>query len=169
MFLSKTAGVLTVVALALGVVAAQDAAPGSRTFISDLTPPGIDNGLHNSDAPRPPRPCSPTDLSSRNGVPLPARQHRREVPPGHRARRAAHHDGSHRRLDAWIPRPTPTSTSCRSSDSADPEAAATTLAKQPDVEYAQARYIVHPMFVPNDPLYAQQWNFPRSTWRRRGI
>jgi len=43
---------------------------------------------------------------------------------------------------------------------ADPEAAAETLARQPDVEYAQARYLVHPMFVPNDPLYAQQWNFP---------
>jgi len=42
----------------------------------------------------------------------------------------------------------------------DPEAAAQRLAAQPDVEYAQARYIVHSRFVPNDPLYARQWNFP---------
>jgi serine protease len=43
---------------------------------------------------------------------------------------------------------------------ADPEAVTAELAKQPDVEYAQARYRVHPMFVPNDPLYPMQWNFP---------
>ena len=42
----------------------------------------------------------------------------------------------------------------------DPEAAASRLAAQPDVEYAQARYIIRPRFVPNDPLYPQQWNFP---------
>ena len=42
---------------------------------------------------------------------------------------------------------------------ADPEAAARELEAQPDVEYAQARYRVHPRFTPNDPLYAQQWNY----------
>src|SRR5258705_12366287 len=65
MFLSKPAGVLTVVTLALGTVAAQDAAPGFRTFISDVTSPGIDNGVRRADAPRPPRP-NPTDLMSRS-------------------------------------------------------------------------------------------------------
>src|SRR5258705_2170237 len=69
MFLSNPAGVLTVVALALGAVAAQDAAPGFRTFISDVTSPGIDNGVRGADAPRPSRPY-PTDLMSRStGVP----------------------------------------------------------------------------------------------------
>ena len=48
----------------------------------------------------------------------------------------------------------------------DPEAAALRLASQPDVEYAQARYVVHPRFVPNDPLYAQQWNFPAIEMER---
>jgi len=48
----------------------------------------------------------------------------------------------------------------------DPEAAALRLASQPDVEYAQARYIVHPRFVPNDPLYARQWNFPAIEMER---
>ena len=48
----------------------------------------------------------------------------------------------------------------------DPEAAALRLAAQPDVEYAQARYIVRPRFVPNDPLYARQWNFPAIEMER---
>jgi len=43
---------------------------------------------------------------------------------------------------------------------ADPELAARAFAAQPDVEYAQARYRMHPMFVPNDPLYSMQWNYP---------
>jgi serine protease len=43
----------------------------------------------------------------------------------------------------------------------DPEAAALRLAAQPDVEYAQARYRVRPMFTPNDPLYSLQWNYPQ--------
>jgi hypothetical protein len=51
---SKTAGVLTIVALAIGAVAAQDAAPGLRAIVSDTAPPGIDNGIRNSDSPRPP-------------------------------------------------------------------------------------------------------------------
>jgi serine protease len=48
----------------------------------------------------------------------------------------------------------------RIQDGADPEAAARQLSARPDVEYAQARYRVHPLFVPNDPLYSQQWNYP---------
>jgi serine protease len=48
----------------------------------------------------------------------------------------------------------------------DPEAAALRLAAQPDVEYAQARYIVRPRFVPNDPLYVRQWNFPTIDMER---
>jgi serine protease len=48
----------------------------------------------------------------------------------------------------------------------DPEAAALRLAAQPDVEYAQARYIVRPRFVPNDPLYARQWDFPAIEMER---
>jgi serine protease len=43
---------------------------------------------------------------------------------------------------------------------ADPEAIAAALAARADVEYAQAAYRVRPYFRPNDPLYAQQWNFP---------
>ena len=42
----------------------------------------------------------------------------------------------------------------------DPERAAQMLDAQADVEYAQARYRVRPAFVPNDPLYSRQWNYP---------
>jgi serine protease len=49
---------------------------------------------------------------------------------------------------------------------ADPEAAARRLDTQPDVEYAQARYRVYPQFVPNDPLYARQWNYPTLDMER---
>ena len=44
--------------------------------------------------------------------------------------------------------------------SANPEEVAATLARRPDVEYAQASYRVRPSFVPNDPLYSRQWNLP---------
>jgi serine protease len=42
----------------------------------------------------------------------------------------------------------------------DPEAVARRLSIRPDVEYAQASYRAQFHFVPNDPLYQQQWNFP---------
>ncbi len=41
---------------------------------------------------------------------------------------------------------------------ADPEAVARALAARPDIEYAQASYLRQPLFVPNDPYFAQQWN-----------
>ena len=37
---------------------------------------------------------------------------------------------------------------------------------QPDVEYAQARYRVSPAFIPNDPLYSRQWNYPAIDMER---
>jgi serine protease len=41
----------------------------------------------------------------------------------------------------------------------DAEEVARSLSRQPDVEYAQARYKVRPYFVPNDPSYRRyQWN-----------
>ena len=51
-------------------------------------------------------------------------------------------------------------------DAADPEAAAAALRERPDVEYAQPRYLNHAMSRPNDPLYANQWNFPAIDMER---
>jgi len=74
MFLSKSVGVLTVLTLAVGIVAAQDSMPRYRTFISDTTLPGIDTGIRDKDAPRPPRPY-PTDVVARSsGEPPTARK-----------------------------------------------------------------------------------------------
>ena len=49
---------------------------------------------------------------------------------------------------------------------ADPEAVARQLDAQPDVEYAQARYRMRPMFTPNDPMYSRQWNYPALDMER---
>lgn len=49
---------------------------------------------------------------------------------------------------------------------ADPEAAAAALRERPDVEYAQPRYRNYAMSRPNDPLYANQWNFPAIDMER---
>src|SRR5436190_5282234 len=159
MFLSKTAGVITVVTLAIGITSAQnDPAPAFRTFISDITPPGIDNGLRSSDAPRPPRPYR-TDLASRvDGAPYLRGSIIVKFRPGTApaAQRVMLERVAARTMD--VPSYADF-TIVRIDQNADPEAAAAALAQQPDVEYAQARYIVHPMFVPNDPLYSQQWNF----------
>jgi len=65
MFLSKSTGVLTVLTLAVGIVAAQDSTPRYRTFISDSTLPGIDTGIRDKDTPRPPRPYS-TDIVAKS-------------------------------------------------------------------------------------------------------
>jgi serine protease len=159
MFLSKSAGVLTVVTLALGVVAAQDAAPGFRTFISDVTSPGIDNGVRDADAPRPPRPY-PTDLTSRSsGVPYLRGSIIVKFRPGTgpAAQQAMLARAGASKMDAPAYADFDIVTI---DDSADPEVTAAAFARQPDVEYAQARYRMHPMFVPNDPLYSQQWNYP---------
>lgn len=48
----------------------------------------------------------------------------------------------------------------------DPEAAAALLRERPDVEYAQPRYRNYAMSKPNDPLYANQWNFPAIDMER---
>ena len=37
---------------------------------------------------------------------------------------------------------------------------------RPDVEFAQPRYRNYAMARPNDPLYANQWNFPAIDMER---
>ncbi len=51
-------------------------------------------------------------------------------------------------------------------DATDPEEAAAILRARPDVEYAQPRYRNYAMSRPNDPLYANQWNFPAIDMER---
>lgn len=49
---------------------------------------------------------------------------------------------------------------------ADPAIVADALRARADVEYAQPRYLNHKMYRPNDPLYANQWNFPALDMER---
>jgi serine protease len=49
----------------------------------------------------------------------------------------------------------------------DAEVVARAFSDRPDVEYAQAAYRIHTMFVPNDPLYgSMQWNLPMLNLER---
>jgi serine protease len=48
----------------------------------------------------------------------------------------------------------------------DPEEAAARLRATAGVEYAQADYRVYARFVPNDPFYKEQWNFPAINLER---
>ena len=48
----------------------------------------------------------------------------------------------------------------------DPVVVARTLSERNDVEYAQPSYLRHPQFVPNDPLFAQQWNMSAIDMQR---
>lgn len=54
----------------------------------------------------------------------------------------------------------------RIADGVDAETVAARLSAQPDVEYAQARYLARPLYTPNDPLYRLQWNFPAIDMER---
>jgi len=47
---------------------------------------------------------------------------------------------------------------------ADAEAVASALRGRREVEYAQAAYRIHAMFVPNDPLYKSSTTFPPGQW-----
>ena len=160
MFLSKSASVLTVLTLAVGIVAAQDSVPRYRTFISDTTLPGIDTGIRDKDAPRPPRPSATDVVARSSGEPYLRGSIAVKFRPG--TALAAERLMMNRVGATAMETPSYADFQIVSIDeNADPEAAAATLARQPDVEFAQARYKIHPMFVPNDPLYSQQWNFPQ--------
>ncbi|HEY7292066.1 MAG TPA: S8 family serine peptidase [Vicinamibacterales bacterium] len=69
------------------------------------------------------------------------------------------------RTGAMAPRPSDANFDIVTIDSGeDAEAAARTLTARPEVEYAQAAYRVHAMFVPNDPLYKSSPSFTPGQW-----
>lgn len=154
--------------LCLATVWAQDIGPAarSRAVVSTLSPPGIDRGLGNDQA-RAVRTSS--DTLVRGGTADAVPYLRGSVIVKFRAGTSA---AAQEALVASIG-------GARAADlpyadfdivqlhaDADPEAVARRLDGQPDVEYAQARYRVRPLFVPNDPLYLSQWNFPAIDMER---
>ena len=155
--------------LAVAGVVAQDrtVAPGTRQVLSEAGLPGIDRGLRENDSPRAAR------MSTGDGVDAAlerGRLFRRDsvivkFRPGTTV-------GAQRALLALVDGRSTDPPAYASFDlvaldgQMDPEAAAARLAAQPDVDYAQARYRVRPSFVPNDPLYPRQWNYPAIDMER---
>jgi serine protease len=158
MKLSRSIIVCAIVAAGwLTVVTAQDGAPAPQypAVVSDVSAPAIDRGLRPNDPPREPR---MEDVGLVSGEPYVRGSIIVKFRPGTGA-------AAERAVLAGVRGSTTRSLSYTDFDlvaidpAADPEAAARQLEAQPDVEYAQARYLVHPMFVPNDPLYSRQWNY----------
>jgi serine protease len=151
----------------LATAAAQQGDPTAarRAIVSDLAAPGIDRGLRNDD----PRPARTADavvertgsggapylrgsliVKFRAGTTLEAQQAMLASIQGRATTDLSYTDFDIVTLQA----------------DADPEALARRLQAQPDVDYAQARYRVRPAFVPNDPLYREQWNYPALDMER---
>ena len=128
-------------------------------LVSEQSPAGIDRGVRDNDAPRPPRGIiTPGEsfvrgsiiVKFRNGASATARSAMLGRVGGAATRALDHTDFDIVTIDP----------------AADPETVARHLSAQPDVEYAQARYRVRPRFVPNDPLYSRQWNYPAIDMER---
>ena len=160
------AAALVGLSLWLVSVAAQDLLPAAAPpLASATTARGIDRGLRPGSAVRPPRQANETLARMRASARyIPGSLIVKFKPGTSAAARAA-------LLAAVDARPTPTLphasfdiVTLNGGD--DPEAVAQRLSAQADVEYAQARYRVRPLFKPNDPLYSLQWNYPALDMER---
>ena len=165
MTLSKTVRLCTIslfVAAAWLATAGAQTTASFRALVADITAPPIDRGLRENEPPRDPR----TDATRRIlGEPFLRGslivKFRPGTSPDAQRIMLAQVDGT-----ATRPLPYANFDIVSIDASADPEAVAAALEAQPDVEYAQARYLVHPSFVPNDPLYTRQWNYPAIDMER---
>ena len=154
-------GLACAAAIGIGTALAQDAAllPRFPMLLSDITAPAIDRGIRDLDPARPPTTEGEALPTTADGGPFIRGsiivKFRPGTTPGAQGAMLSQVDGS---LTRALPYANFDIVSIP--DAADPEAAARLLDAHPDVEYAQARYRVYPAFVPDDPLYARQWNFP---------
>jgi serine protease len=158
-------GFVCAAALGIGSALGQDVLPRFSGLLSDATLPGIDRGIRDMDPPREPRTeravlqtAGGRDAFVRGSIIV---KFRPGTSPEAQRAMLAQVDGSMTRPLAYA-----NFDIVSIGDTADPEAAARLLDRQPDVEYAQARYRVYPQFVPNDPLYARQWNYPALDMER---
>ena len=151
-----TAAVPAVAILAVAVTVAQQPPEPLGRWLSDYPLPAIDRGLRDQDPPRPPRTSALRYLRGsivvkfRAGTSATARRSMAALVDGNMTPAMSNADFDVLRLD----------------DGADPERAAARLSAQPDVDYAQARYLARPLYVPNDPFYSRQWNFPALDMER---
>jgi serine protease len=150
------ATISTIGALAVAVTVAQQASGSSVRWLSDYPLPAIDRGLRDQDPPRPPRTTALTYVPGtivvkfRAGTSATARRSMAALVDGDMSPALSNANFELMRLE----------------DGADAEQAAARLSAQPDVDYAQARYLVRPLYVPNDPFYPRQWNFPAIDMER---
>ena len=149
----------------LATTAAQQAEPGTKQIVSDISAPGIDRGLRDADFPR----AAPRS-SDRRWISGGGAEYLRDslivrFKPGTQAaaQRAllAQVDGTAGPVLSYADFDIVTLGSGE-----DPAAVARRLSEQPDVEYAQARYRARPRLVPTDPLYTLQWNYPQIDLER---
>ena len=154
--LAFTTAVSAVAVLAVAVTVAQQAPQPSGRWLSDNPLPAIDRGLREQDAPRPPRTSALTYLPGsvvvkfRAGTSATSRRAMAALVDANMTQAMSNANFDVLRLDGG----------------ADAERVAARLSAQPDVDYAQARYLVRPLYVPNDPLYSRQWNFPAIDMER---
>jgi serine protease len=154
-------------AIGIGPALGQDTGflPRFPILLSDVAAPGVDRGIRDAEPARPPNTQGTTLQVAAGGDPFVRGSIIVKFRPGTSpdARRAmlSQVDGS---ITPALPYANFDIVSIAAA--ADPEAAARLLDAQPDVEYAQARYRVYPHFVPNDPLYARQWNYPALDMER---
>jgi serine protease len=159
-------GFVCAAVIAVGGAFAQDSGflPRFPILVSDLTLPGIDRGLRD-DQPRLPRTQGTTLVVAADGERFIRGSIIVKFRPGTSpdAQRAmlSQVDGSIMPTLAYA-----NFDIVSIAANADPEEAAQRLDAQPDVEYAQARYRVYPQFVPNDPFYPRQWNYPALDMER---
>ena len=158
----------TVVTLALGAAAlvmstptAQQGpgAPALRQVVSDAALPGIDRGLREVQTPS-------TEIAMQAMRDRLAQQRQAYLPDSLIVKfRPGTSPDAERLMVALVDGTSASSPAyanfriVRTEAGIDPEAAVQRLAAQPDVEYAQPRYVVRPRMVPNDPLYQNQWGF----------
>ena len=161
------AAAVAAVTLWFASLAAQNIGPaaGRRAVASNISAPGIDLGLRN-DLPRPAWSSRETVIRSGAGTAPYLRgsvivKFREGTTPRAQQAMLASVDGA-----ATTALPYADFDIVALEQDADPETVARRLGAQPDVEYAQARYRVRPLFVPNDPLYSQQWNYPALDMER---
>jgi serine protease len=161
MSLSKVVGAVAALLAAVGaIVATQNQVPGFKTMIADIGLQGIDTGLWSAGLPNGPRTRSYqfVDRSS-----SPARLRDSIIVKFKDGVAAASQRAMLVHAGASTAMGTPTYSDFNIvtlGDGTNPELAVQDLAAQPDVEYAQPRHHMHPTFVPNDPLYSMQWNYP---------
>jgi serine protease len=143
-------------------------APPARAIVSETGLPPIDRGLRNQDAPRAARTkANSSHARAEGGEALPYLRGSLIVKFKDGTAR-----GSVSAATAQVGGDVADRSSFANFDivdipaDADPEAAAAALRLQPDVEYAQPRYLNHAMSKPNDSLYANQWNFPAIDMER---